>query len=57
MDTNYHYHTQDSEELYASRRDIYADQYQADYDYQGALPDDCDPADCRRNKRGAVASV
>lgn len=54
MDKNYHYHTQEIEEVYASRRDIYADQYQADYDYHGELPEDCDPADCRRMERKAV---
>lgn len=48
------YHTQDCEERFTSN-DIYLDKFQADYDYNGALPDDLDPADCRRMARRAVA--
>lgn len=46
--------THENEERFIDR-DIFSDKFQADYDYNGELPADCDPADCRRNKRGAAA--
>ena len=47
-------YTQENDERFTSR-DIYSDKFQADYDYNGELPADCDPEDCRKFVKGTVA--